>query len=181
MVMGRGNGVQTSSGFVHGYAASKTFVTEYLGIPYAQPPIGELRFAAPQKYLGNTSINGTDLMCLDFNMLTLYFDHFPDMQSRENINSGAYHGAEIYPLFGNTPRGVGIPQQTAREVDLGRYMTNAWATPSKVPHRGLRKLGWPIFSPGEDTSIRLGLGNITALDLSGSVEYDAGCPSAFPV
>ncbi|TGO54622.1 hypothetical protein BCON_0104g00190 [Botryotinia convoluta] len=110
-----------------------------------------------------------------------YFGDFPDMQLRENIDSGAYHGAEIYPLFGNTPSGVGIPKRTVREVDLGRYMMKAWATFAKDPHRGLRKLDWPIFSPGEDTLIRLGFRNITALDLSGSAEYDAGCPSAFPV
>ena len=40
--------VQTSSGIVTGHAApNKTTVSEYLGIPYAQPPLGRLRFAAP--------------------------------------------------------------------------------------------------------------------------------------
>ncbi|TGO29535.1 hypothetical protein BPAE_0014g00870 [Botrytis paeoniae] len=368
-----GNGVQTSSGFVHGHAASNTFVSVYLGIPYAQPPIGEFRFAAPQKYIEKTSINGTDFGyscpisstyssflspkvhsdlnftaagiqimkniaqigeqfsedCLTLNVRTkpqtgekrkavlVWFpgggfvagsphssgydgqrfadkedvvivsvsyrlnifgfsgnpmgdnnlgfldqlaavqwvhdniEHFGGdparitifgesaggasvdlysyafvsnplvagfvaqsgttqleppintsssadlwvsassalgcgnntynytsvlayMQLRENIDSGAYHGAEIYPLFGNTPNGVGIPKRTVREVDLGRYTMKAWATFAKDPYRGLRKLGWPIFSPGEDTLIRLGFGNITALDLSGSAEYDAG-------
>ncbi|TGO69241.1 hypothetical protein BOTNAR_0013g00130 [Botryotinia narcissicola] len=176
-----GNGVQTSSGFVHRYAASNTFVTEYLGIPNAQPPIGELRFAAPQRYPGNNSINGTDFISSEFNISTLFFSDFPDMPLRENINSGVYHGVEIYHLFCKTLRGVGIPQRTAQEVDLGRYMMEACATFAKDPHMGLRKLGWSIFSPGEDTLICLGLGNITALDMSGSSEYDSGCPSAFPV
>lgn len=41
--------VATSNGLVTGHIAPETScVREYLGIPYAKPPIGELRFAAPQ-------------------------------------------------------------------------------------------------------------------------------------
>ena len=43
--------VKTSNGAVTGHRVGK--VNEYLGIPYAQPPLGDLRFAAPQKYVGN--------------------------------------------------------------------------------------------------------------------------------
>ncbi|KAF1945365.1 cholinesterase precursor [Clathrospora elynae] len=42
----------TSSGTLIGHqAANKTCVTEFLGIRYAVAPVGELRFAAPKKYL----------------------------------------------------------------------------------------------------------------------------------
>ncbi|PVH69198.1 carboxylesterase [Cadophora sp. DSE1049] len=52
--------VNTTSGLVSGHpAANATSVYEYLGIPYANPPTGNLRFAPPQPYTGNTSINGT--------------------------------------------------------------------------------------------------------------------------
>ncbi|KAN0091824.1 alpha/beta-hydrolase [Hyaloscypha variabilis] len=52
--------VQTDSGPVSGHAAlNASQVSEYLGIPFAAPPVGDLRFAAPQKYTGNSSINGT--------------------------------------------------------------------------------------------------------------------------
>ena len=43
--------VQTESGAVFGKIEAVTHgetVYEYLGIPYAEPPVGELRFAAPK-------------------------------------------------------------------------------------------------------------------------------------
>ena len=44
--------VQTTSGTIIGHRASnKTRVTEFLGIRYAQAPVGELRFATPKKYV----------------------------------------------------------------------------------------------------------------------------------
>jgi cholinesterase len=58
-----GQTVQTSSGAVHGHAAlNATQVSEYLGVPFAAPPVGDLRFAAPQKYSGNSTINGTSFV-----------------------------------------------------------------------------------------------------------------------
>jgi carboxylesterase type B len=44
--------VETSSGTLIGHPSSnKTQVTEFLGIRYAEAPVGELRFAAPKKYV----------------------------------------------------------------------------------------------------------------------------------
>jgi cholinesterase len=58
-----GQTVQTGSGPVKGHAAlNATQVSEYLGIPFAAPPVGNLRFAAPLKYSGNTTINGTSFV-----------------------------------------------------------------------------------------------------------------------
>ncbi|CAD6577325.1 MAG: hypothetical protein ASARMPRED_008220 [Alectoria sarmentosa] len=46
-----GNAVKTSSGLIQGHnAPNRQHVTEYLGIPFAKPPVGNLRFAAPQPY-----------------------------------------------------------------------------------------------------------------------------------
>src|SRR5271168_5218100 len=43
--------VRTSQGPIIGHSASnRSHVNEFLGIPYAQPSIGSLRFDAPQKY-----------------------------------------------------------------------------------------------------------------------------------
>ena len=55
-----GQGIQTSSGLVLGQpASSRTQVSQYLGIPFARPPVGDLRFAAPQAFSGTGTINAT--------------------------------------------------------------------------------------------------------------------------
>lgn len=47
--------VSTTNGPVRGHpATNRSEVIEYLGIPYAQSPVGDLRFAKPQRYIGNT-------------------------------------------------------------------------------------------------------------------------------
>lgn len=41
----------TTSGLIIGHAApNRSEVTEFLGIRYAEPPVGELRFAPPRRY-----------------------------------------------------------------------------------------------------------------------------------
>lgn len=60
-----GQVVDTSSGSVTGHAASvNTEVSEYLGIPFAIPPVGDLRWTAPQAFNGTGAINGTDFVSL---------------------------------------------------------------------------------------------------------------------
>lgn len=52
--------VQTTSGVVKGHSATwpaQNAVMEFLGIPYAQPPLGALRFQAPQPLPLNCSSN----------------------------------------------------------------------------------------------------------------------------
>ena len=64
-----GQEVYTSSGLLVGKAASqRTAVSVYLGIPFAQPPIGNLRFAAPQPYAGSGIINATSYVSISYRL-----------------------------------------------------------------------------------------------------------------
>lgn len=74
-----GQQVNTTSGIIQGHAADKTpEVSEYLGIPFAQPPLGDLRFAAPEPYRSSGTLNASSygLMCMrnaaqpDYSILT---------------------------------------------------------------------------------------------------------------
>lgn len=54
-----GQTVKTTSGSVQGHAATNaTAVSEYLGIPYAEPPVGIRRFQPPIAYKGNGILRG---------------------------------------------------------------------------------------------------------------------------
>ncbi|KAF2464550.1 alpha/beta-hydrolase [Lindgomyces ingoldianus] len=55
-----GQEVSTTSGIIHGHAAAnRTEVSEYLGIPFAQPPLGDLRFAAPKRFRSKAHFNAS--------------------------------------------------------------------------------------------------------------------------
>ncbi|KAL9094494.1 MAG: hypothetical protein Q9165_003344 [Trypethelium subeluteriae] len=53
--------VNTTNGLIIGHAArNRSDVVEYLGIPYAQPPLGELRFDAPRPYNQTGTYNASN-------------------------------------------------------------------------------------------------------------------------
>jgi carboxylesterase type B len=68
-----GQTVKTTSGDVKGKASSwKPAVSEYLGIPFAQPPVGPLRWVAPVKYNGaGKTVDATKPVCFHVLATTL--------------------------------------------------------------------------------------------------------------
>ncbi|KAK1674039.1 carboxylesterase [Colletotrichum godetiae] len=53
--------VPTSNGPITGHPASNSSdVLEFLGIPYGKPPVGDLRFAPPQRFAGNGSYEASN-------------------------------------------------------------------------------------------------------------------------
>ena len=55
-----GQSVKTSSGAIKGHGSQwQTGVSEYLGIPYAQPPVGDLRWAAPKPFKSDATFAAT--------------------------------------------------------------------------------------------------------------------------
>jgi cholinesterase len=62
-----GQEVKTRSGIVKGHASQfRKEVSEYVGIPYAKPPVGALRFAPPVKYAGTGSFNASSYVGCTF-------------------------------------------------------------------------------------------------------------------
>ena len=60
-----GASVRTSSGLIKGHAAPRRpGVSEYLGIPYASPPTGDLRFAPPVAFDSEEIIEASSYVCI---------------------------------------------------------------------------------------------------------------------
>lgn len=83
-----GTTVNTTSGPVVGHAASNaTQVSEYLGIPFAQAPVGNLRFAPPIAYQGNGTIEASNFGADCPSLPTTSVPYFFDLQLRSLLES----------------------------------------------------------------------------------------------
>ncbi|KAJ4292363.1 hypothetical protein N0V90_009024 [Kalmusia sp. IMI 367209] len=89
--------IQTSSGPVRGHEAPlASNVTAYLGIPYAKPPVGDLRFAPPQQYRHNGSqIFGEKLVDEEFSEDCLVLNIWSGGYVAGSSNAKTYDGARF--------------------------------------------------------------------------------------
>ncbi|KAG9230751.1 Alpha/Beta hydrolase protein [Amylocarpus encephaloides] len=93
--------VETSSGAVAGHAATKySEVSEYLGIPYALPPVCDLRFAAPVKYARSSMLNASTFGSSCAQLLSQQIAPTPDVLEASNVTDV---GLELFNLISNPP------------------------------------------------------------------------------
>lgn len=113
----------------------------------------------------------------------VYAADYPNMRLTVDPSLGAYHGAELNPLFGTSEALGGL--DTPAEAAMGKYMRAAWAAFAKDPVNGLAgdKFDWPAL-PVEDEDgscdeeaqlVVLGLGNATEAVFQPSSSWDSNC------
>lgn len=115
----------------------------------------------------------------------VYTADYPNMRLTENPSLGAYHGAELNPLFGTSESLGG--KDTPAEAAMGKYMRAAWAAFAKDPVNGLagEKFEWPALPVEEEDGsceeeaqlVVLGLGNATEAVFQPSSTWDSACPA----
>lgn len=114
----------------------------------------------------------------------VYAADYPNLRLTVDPSLGAYHGAELNPLFG-TSEALGGGQDTPAEAAMGKYMRAAWAAFAKDPVSGLSgdEFGWPVLPVDDDEAqlVVLGLGNATQAVFQPSSVYDSACPSVMGV
>ncbi|KAF4777134.1 carboxylesterase [Colletotrichum scovillei] len=105
-----------------------------------------------------------------------YFGDFPNLAISTNPPSGAYHGAELPPLFGTLPQ---TPPSTAVELATAEFLQGAWTTFAKDTSSGLLGYagGWPIYDPAELTLAQIARDNQTGTNLGLGNSFDGICSS----
>ncbi|KAJ5696852.1 hypothetical protein N7536_007264 [Penicillium majusculum] len=100
-----------------------------------------------------------------------YFGDFPNLVLTTTPPSGAYHTADLYPLF-NTVNQT-LLASTPAEVAVGNYLRDVWSSFAKNPQHGLDAF-WPQYNGSEKTLARTGFNNETISFAPGNM-YDHVC------
>ncbi|KAL0939828.1 carboxylesterase [Colletotrichum truncatum] len=108
--------VNTTNGAITGHAASNSSsVIEYLGIPYAKPPVGNLRFAAPERFSGDAPFEASSFG-FDCPLTPSRRVDYPDMTPQAQQIIGYFASA------------AGTPQSE------DCLTLNIWSKPSRKSH-----------------------------------------------
>lgn len=135
----------------------------FLGIPYAQPPVGNRRWRSPQPPKRHSGVLRTNTL-------------------------GAGHGSEVPFVFGNLPRSpvrpgavlakaLGIPNQAypivAADVEMSRRMQRYWLNFAKTGNpNGAGLPNWSRFSAANPVTLVFGQDGIREVPNLNAVRLD---------
>lgn len=135
--------VQTSSGEVHGFInQTAPLVRQFLGVPYAEPPLGALRFAPPQTKTKGGPISATAFApsCMQqfSNSSTIYTAEVPQFL----INGGQSEDCLYLHIWAPVPK-KDHPQKLALPVFLyipgGGFTSGGANSLYKIPDKWIQR------------------------------------------
>lgn len=107
----------------------------------------------------------------DWENLRLFYQADPP------YDSGAYHGADINMIIGNSEEVSSGILPEGEEVMLTGVMQKAWAAFARDPADGLtEEMGWPKYKDDEETLILLGQNTTSEVKFVNPEVYDYVCP-----
>ena len=135
--------VSTTSGELHGFIDQSTpLVRKFFGIPYAEPPIGDLRFAPPQTKASEGVVNATAFgpSCMQqfSNSSTIYTAKVPQF-----LNSGEQSEDCLYLNVWAPALKTERPQELALPV----FVYSGWFPSTFFPFQVVLGLLRPVPSP----------------------------------
>jgi carboxylesterase type B len=135
--------VQTTSGEVHGFInQSAPLVRQFLGVPYAEPPVGNLRFAPPETKANGGVINATAFapVCMQqfSNSSTIYTAQVPQFL----VNGGASEDCLYLHIWAPALK-TESPQEQALPVFLyipgGGFTSGGANSLYKIPDKWIQR------------------------------------------
>ncbi len=161
--------VSTSSGVFRGQTTEG--ITSYLGIPYAQPPVGALRFRAPQPFVPRgdvvaaNSFGAASIQTVSRSVSWIYPPPTDQSEDCLTLNVWAPQNAQKLPVIVWLHGGAFRTGATAMPLMNGRHLAARGQVMVTVNHRlsALGLLSHPdLTDPGNGTSANWQLQDIVA-------------------
>lgn len=123
--------VRTTNGWIRGHRApGSEAVIEYLGIPFAKPPVGDLRFAPPERFVGNSSYEASQFVSCASSGYSTYTDVYTGIVravGRVRFVILIASSCSDCPLSPSRP--VDYPGFTPQAQQIIRYFASGAGTP----------------------------------------------------